>query len=59
MENVENIILEHLRAMRGDMTAIKDDMRELKGCMANLEADQATLMQQMEASSLGQCITTR
>ena len=47
VENVENIILEHLRAMRGDITEIKDDVRELKGRMANLEAGQATMLQQL------------
>lgn len=47
MENAENIILEHLRAIRGDITTVKDDVRELKGRLANLEAGQATMMQQM------------
>jgi len=47
MENADNIILEHLRAIRGDITTVKDDVRELKGRLANLEAGQATMMQQM------------
>jgi len=32
-EKVENLILEHLRAMRGDINAIKSDMRLLKAEM--------------------------
>ncbi|MHB1201252.1 MAG: hypothetical protein ACYCZ6_17220 [Polaromonas sp.] len=47
MENVENIILEHLRAIRTDISAIKDDVRELKSRMTNLEAGQATMMQHL------------
>jgi len=47
MENVENIILEHLRAIRADVGAVKDDVRELKSRMANLEAGQATMMQHL------------
>lgn len=47
MENVENLILEHLRAIRSDVGAVKDDVRELKSRMANLEAGQATMMQHL------------
>lgn len=47
MENVENIILEHLRGMRTDIGSIKEDVRELKSRMANLEGGQATMMQQL------------
>lgn len=47
MENVENLILEHLRAIRSDVGAVKDDVRELKNRMANLEAGQATMMQHL------------
>ena len=54
MENVENLILEHLRAIRADVGAVKDDVRELKSRMANLEAGQATMMQHLghQASAL-------
>jgi regulator of replication initiation timing len=38
MENVENLILEHLRAIRADVSGIKDDMREVKQRLANVEA---------------------
>ncbi|MFT4243632.1 MAG: hypothetical protein QM569_15275 [Acidovorax sp.] len=38
MENVENLIIEHLRAIRADVSSIKDDMRDVKNRMAVLEA---------------------
>jgi hypothetical protein len=47
MENVESIILEHLRGMRADIGSIKEDVRELKSRMTNLEVGQATMMQQL------------
>ena len=47
MENVDNIILEHLRAIRTDVGIVKDDVRELKNRVANLEVGQATMMQQL------------
>lgn len=47
MENVENLILEHLRAIRADMGAVREDVRELKNRIANLEGGQATLMQSL------------
>lgn len=47
MENVENIIIEHLRAIRADIGTVEDDVRELKSRMANLEAGQATMMQHL------------
>ena len=36
-ESVENLVLEHLRAMRGDMALIRDDIREIKMRLGNLE----------------------
>lgn len=47
MENVENIIIEHLRAIRSDIGTIKDDAKELKTRMAHMEVSQAQLMQSM------------
>ena len=38
MENVENIILEHLRAMRTDISGIREDMQEVKQRLNSLEA---------------------
>lgn len=42
-DNVENLILEHLRAMRGDLASIKDDTREVKGRLVSLEASVGAL----------------
>ncbi len=38
MENVENLILEHLRVIRTDVGALKEDAREIKQRLANLES---------------------
>ena len=43
MENVENIIIEHLRAIRADIGAIKDDVREVKTRLTHLETGIASL----------------
>ncbi|MDS4022156.1 MAG: hypothetical protein RKR03_16900 [Candidatus Competibacter sp.] len=37
-DNVENLILEHLRAIRADIGGIKDDVREIKQRLTSLEA---------------------
>jgi len=56
MENVNNIILEQLRAIRGDIGYIKDDMREVKNRLANLESGQGAIMQQIghQSSTIAQ-----
>ena len=38
MENVENIVIEHPRAIRGDVGAMKDDLREVKTRLAHVES---------------------
>lgn len=38
MDNVENLILEHLRAIRADMGSVKDDLREVKQRLSSLES---------------------
>ena len=38
MENVENLILEHLRSIRSDITGMRDDIREIKQRLSNLES---------------------
>lgn len=50
-ENVENLVLEHLRAIRIDVSAIKADVREIKhriisleGAVAGLKRDQAAIL---------------
>ena len=47
MENLENLILEHLRVIRTDVAAIRDDVRELKSRVAHLEVGQANMMQHL------------
>jgi hypothetical protein len=43
MENVDNIIIEHLRAIRADIAGIKEDTREVKLRLTNLEASIGSL----------------
>lgn len=43
MENVENLILEHLRAIRGDINTIRDDVREIKTRLTHVETGIAGL----------------
>ena len=43
MENVDNLIIEHLRAMRADIGAIRDDMREVKTRLTHVESGIASL----------------
>ncbi|MCI0668716.1 MAG: hypothetical protein L0Y43_11760 [Methylococcaceae bacterium] len=46
-DNIENLILEHLRAIRAEMGSTKDDLREIKSRVTTLEAGQATIIQQI------------
>jgi hypothetical protein len=46
-DNIGNIILEHLRAIRAEIGSIKDDVREIKSRVNTLEAGQATIIQQI------------
>ena len=46
-DNIENLVLEHLRAIRADMVYMKDDVREIKSRVITLEAGQATIIQQI------------
>ncbi|MDD5324658.1 MAG: hypothetical protein PHR71_05025 [Polaromonas sp.] len=45
MENIESLVLEHLRAMRGKIDQIADDMREVKQRLSTVEATQGTILQ--------------
>jgi phage shock protein A len=47
MENVDNIIIEHLRNMRGKIDQIGDDVREMKHRLNNVEATQGTILQHL------------
>jgi ubiquinone biosynthesis protein UbiJ len=42
-ESVENLILEHLRAIRADVAAVREDVREIKQRLSSLEAAKAGL----------------
>ena len=42
-DNVENLILEHLRAIRADIGGIKEDVREIKQRLTSLETATAGL----------------
>jgi regulator of replication initiation timing len=37
MENVDNLILEHLRALRADSAGIREDIQEIKQRLTGLE----------------------
>lgn len=43
MENFDNIIIEHLHAVRADIASIKDDIREVKTRITHVEAGIASL----------------
>jgi len=38
MSNVENMIIEHLKAIRADISTIKEDAREIKTRLTSVEA---------------------
>jgi septal ring factor EnvC (AmiA/AmiB activator) len=42
-DNVENLILEHLRAIRADIGGIREDVREIKQRLTSLETAVAGL----------------
>lgn len=43
MTETENLVLEHLRHIRGAVDGLRDDMREVKGWLGNLEGQYANL----------------
>lgn len=45
MDNIENIVIEHLRHMRGKIDQIADDVREVKHRLSTVEATQGTILQ--------------
>jgi hypothetical protein len=47
MESVNNIIIEHLRAMRADIASIREDVREVKTRLTNVEHGQGTIVQHL------------
>ena len=44
-ESIDNLVLEHLRAMRADMTSLRDDVREVKNRLSTVEAGQGAILQ--------------
>ena len=42
-ENIDNLVLEHLRAIRADIAAVKEDTREIKARLAVVESGVAGL----------------
>ncbi len=42
-QNVENLILEHLRHIRSDLDGMKEDLREIKSRLTSLESAMAGL----------------
>lgn len=43
MADIDNIILEHLRAVRADLASLREDSREIKSRITNIEAGIAGL----------------
>jgi hypothetical protein len=41
--DIENLILEHLRTFRGDISSIKTDVRDIKGRLSSIETYIATM----------------
>ena len=56
MENVDSLIIEHLRHMRGRIDQTAEDMREIKHRLATVEVSQGTILQHLGhlASSIAQ-----
>lgn len=42
-DNIEHLILEHLKAIRADVSSLKADMREVKMRLLSLESYQAAM----------------
>ena len=46
-DNVENLMLEHLKRFQATLDRIERDLREVKGRVANLEGGQASIIQHL------------
>lgn len=46
-ENVENLILEHLKRFQAGQDRIERELKEIKGRIANLESGQASVIQHL------------
>jgi hypothetical protein len=51
-DKMENLVLEHLRAIRADVGAIKEDVREIKHRLTSLEGAVAGLRRDFPISRL-------
>lgn len=49
MAEIENLLLEHLRALRADVSLIREDMRDMRLRLTSLEQGQATIIRQTGA----------
>ena len=48
MTDVENIVLEHLRHIRGAVDGLREDMQEVKGRLGILESQYANMSNRMD-----------
>jgi predicted nuclease with TOPRIM domain len=48
MAEVDHIVLEHLRHIRGAVDGLREDMREVKGRLGILESQYASLSNRMD-----------
>jgi predicted nuclease with TOPRIM domain len=48
MTEAENIVLDHLRHIRGAVDGLRDDMREVKGRLGILESQYANFSNRMD-----------
>jgi uncharacterized coiled-coil protein SlyX len=46
-ENVENLLLEHMKLFQATLDRVERDIREIKTRIANLEGGQAAIMQHL------------
>ena len=55
-ENIENLLLEHMKSFQASLGRIEADVREVKNRLANLEVGQASIMQHIghQASTTAQ-----
>jgi chromosome segregation ATPase len=52
MAEVENLVLDHLRHIRGQLDRMENDIREIKGRLGRLEADLAQIHVTLAEQSL-------
>lgn len=55
MENVEHILIEHMKAIRTELASIKDDTREIKSRITSLEGTTGRVLRET-ASQYGDII---